>query len=158
MQNAPTQHEVTSRCSPTGALNTWESISTSEPPSIDVLNSASLRRGQITALPNLGLRQPQGKKMTYDHFNNGCVNPQGCVNTEGFTCGGAPSQSSKQIDSLFAFLNAPYLPDGTEYAPPKYVMGLKAGGVNSVTGWEVDSGSGRYRWQQDLSADGSACG
>ena len=152
----PSLHNVTNSCTET-SLNTWESTSTSLPPSIDVLNSSNLRRGMITSVPNLGLQQRQSKKMSYNHYNSGCLNPQGCVNSGGVTCPGSVRQGSPEINSMYKFLNAPLMADNSEYYPPKYMMGWKAGSVNSVSGWEKNPNSETFVWQGQNPPVGEKC-
>ena len=137
IDNAVTQ------CSEIG-LNTFEQVDTMRYPQGDIMNA--VKRGSITKAWNLGLRNPQAKKLSVDVFNGGCVDPHGCVagvggqgslapDVPGFKCSGAAQRMGQEMSKAYDFLNAPLLEDGFEFRPPTYMMGLKDSGPNSVDGW-----------------------
>ncbi len=134
-------HDEHSRCSEIG-LNTFETLDTVKYPQGDIMNA--VERGAITKAWNLGLRNPQAKKLTVDTYNGGCRDLHGCVpgvpgtlapDVPGFGCGGRVGSMGPAMSKAYDFLNAPLLADGFEYRPPDYMMGIKDAGPNSVDGW-----------------------
>lgn len=146
-------HSEDSKCSETG-LNTFETLDTVRYPQGDVMNI--VERGAITKSWNLGLRNPQAKKLTVDMYNSGCQDLHGCVpgvpgtlapDVPGFGCRGSISSMGEQMSKTYDFLNAPLLKDGFEYKPPSYMMGIKDGGPNSVDGWRRTA-QGSLAWEE----------
>ena len=118
-------------------------------PQGDVMNV--IERGPITKAWNLGLRNPQAKKLTVDMYNSGCLDVHGCVpgvpgtlapGVPGFACTGAVQPMGAEMSAAYDYLNAPLLADGFEFHPPSYMMGIKDGGPNSVDGWRRAPGGG----------------
>lgn len=92
-------------------------------------------RGAITKDFNLGLSLPQRKPLTVDVYNQGCLNPWG---------GSVAFDPS--MEARFQKLMQPLDPSHHEFHPPSYMMGIKHGGANVVSGWaplEHPSGGGR---------------
>lgn len=123
-------------------LNTFEDRDTMRFPQGDVMNVVA--RGAITKAWNLGLRNPQAKKLSVDVYNGGCLDVHGCVpgvpgtlapDVPGFECRGGVKSMGPEMNKAYDFLNAPLLADGFEYTPPDYMMGIKDSGPNSVEGW-----------------------
>jgi hypothetical protein len=117
---------------------------------------AGVQRGAITKAFNVGLvadrRAQQRKELNVDTYNGGCLDVWGCVDSDGFRCAGARDAGfGPFMRAQFDELDAPYDPSGAEYAPPPALQGLKAGTVNSVTGWRRAPG-GDYAWRA------AACG
>jgi len=110
----------------------------------------SLRRGSITKNFNEGLRNPQAKQLEISTYNSGCDNPWGCVSNTGYKCQGG-HDNSEGINKMYEYLNAPLLEgvyrEKSEYDPPAYAQGIKAGTVNSVSGWTLKQ-SGKWDWQR----------
>lgn len=132
-------HAASERCGETD-LNTFEQRNPDEFSSscgayCDAF--AGVQRGAITKAFNVGLRMPQRKELNVDTYNQGCLNPWGCVNNDGYSCVGPVEQRfGAFMRDQFRALNAPYDPSQAEYAaPPVYSMGWKSGGPNAVTGW-----------------------
>jgi len=130
-------------------LNTFEQGSRDPWPSCgehcDVFSE--LNRGAITKAFNLGLKFPQSKPLNVETYNQGCVNPWGCVDSGGFACEGGLSRFGPFMEARLKELNRPYDPSRQEYHPPQYMMGIKDGGINSVTGWARKGGQdGPFAW------------
>jgi hypothetical protein len=122
-----------------GRFNTFETENTLDYPQGDIMNTVA--RGMVSPVWNLGLRNPQAKKLTIDHYNGGCITPAGCVpdisgEPDGFRCFGSKESFGKEITRAYNYLNAPLLADGFEYTPPSYMQGIKVDGPNAATGWE----------------------
>ena len=150
-------HDDQSRCSEIG-LNTFEQVDTVRYPQGDIMNA--VERGPITKSWNLGLRNPQAKKLTIDMYNSGCQDLHGCVpsvpgtlapGVPGFACGGPVGAMGPEMSKAYDFLNAPLLADGFEYRPPDYMMGIKNAGPNSVDGWKRTP-QGSLMWEQKARA------
>lgn len=149
-----TLRDITTTCierNEQAGLNTFEEGSADPLPACgsDCDIYSQVRRGAITKAFNLGLTFPQSKPLNVDTYNQGCLDPWGCVNNEGFTCRGAASGFSPFMDERLRDLNLPLDPTRLEYHPPRYMMGIKDNSVNSVTGWQKDA-AGRARWTQGL--------
>jgi len=97
---------------------------------------SEVNRGAITKGFNIGLNFQQSKPVNVETYNQGCANPWGCVNNDGFSCEGGISRFGPFMESRLKELNKPYDPTKQEYHPPQYMMGVKNGSVNSVTGWD----------------------
>lgn len=118
------------------STNTFEDLNLARYPEGDILNE--VKRGAIYKGWNLGLRNPQAKKLSIDSYNSGCVDLHGCVETQGFSCPPTgPVSFSTAMSETYDYLNAPFLPDGFEFTPPAYIMGIKDTGPNSVDGWQT---------------------
>jgi hypothetical protein len=133
-------HDEHSRCSEIG-LNTFEESDTVRYPQGDVMNTVA--RGAITKSWNLGLRNPQAKKLTVDMYNSGCVDLHGCVpgvpgdpDVPGFGCAGGVGSMGPAMSKAYNYLNSPLLADSFEFNPPDYMLGVKGSGPNSVDGWK----------------------
>ena len=135
-------HEAATTCSEI-RFNTFQTLDSRTAPAVSAA-APEPRYGEISRAPNLGLRFSQ-KTAGPESFNSGCVNPQGCVSSQGFGCGGPARREPTYMAKLFDEMNAP-LVDGLEHNPPPYTMGVKNGSINSVTGWQTDPG-GRPLWQ-----------
>ena len=127
------------------SLNTTETNETISYPKIDIMNV--IRRGEISKDFNKGLRNPQSKLMDYHHYNGGCLGTWGAVSNSGFESNSRPKIS--EVAGMYDFLNKPLL-DGVAmsnlpFNPPAWLEGIKLGGPNSVSGWDMDK-SGEYRW------------
>ena len=105
-----------------------------------------VQRGAITAAFNIGLKPHQAKELNVDTYNQGCANPWGCVNDDGYSCSGKEKRFGPFMEKRFDALNSPFDPSNAEYKPPFYMMGSKTGTANAVDGWEKTSG-GQLRWQ-----------
>lgn len=140
--------EDDSRCSEIG-LNTFESRDTVRHPQVDVMNMVA--RGAITKAWNLGLRNPQARRLTEDMYNGGCLDLHGCVpdaDDDGFSCTGRVGSMGSAMSKAYDYLNQPMLPGNFEYQPPSYMMGIKNDGPNSVTGWQrLPNGS--LAWEEN---------
>lgn len=141
-------HQEKMRCTEAG-LNTFEQENVSRYPQGDIMNA--VRRGAITKGWNLGLRNPQAKKLAVDMYNGGCVDLHGCVPSgsgtlEGFSCAGGKDSMGPEMKEAYGYLNAPLLEDNFEYKPPDYMMGIKNSGPNSVAGWARAPG-GSQVWE-----------
>ena len=109
---------------------------------------ATVQRGAITKAFNLGLANGPSKQLNVDTYNGGCLDAWGCVDSDGFRCAGARDAGfGPFMRAQFDGLNAPYDPSGAEYAPPPALQGLKAGTINSVTGWQRSSPGGAVAWR-----------
>jgi len=143
-----TLHAPTSVCQER-AFNTFEEGSADPWPSCgshcDVFSQ--LNRGAITKDFNLGLSFPQSKPLNVDTYNQGCLNPWGCVDSGGYTCRGRAAGFDAFMEGRFQALSQPLDPSQLEYHPPHYQMGIKAGSVNSVSGWEKTP-RGQWAWQR----------
>ena len=128
-------HEATTECAAAG-FNVYQTSDTRGSPPISY-TAGEPRYGMLSADTNAGLRLPQSRPLNLDAYNSGCVNPQGCVSNpaDGFTCSGPLQKPSMFLESLYQDLNAPFDPAKLEYNPPAYMMGIKNGTANSVTGW-----------------------
>lgn len=151
-QSAVCLHNEQTGCSEIG-LNTFETKDTTKFPQGDVMNIVA--RGAITKSWNLGLRNPQAKKLSVDTYNGGCLDVHGCVpsipgmepDVPGFACGGAVGSMGPALHKAYDYMNAPFLGDGFEYKPPDYMMGIKDSGPNSVDGWKRTQ-QGVLTWEQ----------
>ena len=158
--------EMDHACGEVG-FNTFETRNAMRYPAGDVMNQVA--RGPIYKDWNAGLRNPQAKKLTVDVYNSGCEDVFGCVNGsdhDGYGCGKASRKvASPEMDRAYAYLNAPYMQDGYEYVPPRYMMGIKDSGPNSVDGWNRTA-SGATVWAEQAqkqhpgkqSPGGNGCG
>lgn len=156
-------HSEATRCGET-ALNTFEERNPDEF-SADCGEHcdafASVQRGAITKAFNVGLKPPQRKELNVDTYNQGCVNPWGCVSNDGVSCLGTPQErfaTTGFMHEQFRELNANYDPELSEYAPPSYAMGWKTGTANSVTGWQQAPRSNLFVWQEASPARASCSG
>lgn len=138
-------HAANTKCTE-DRFNKFETKNTLKYPQGDIMNTVS--RGMVSPTWNLGLRNPQAKKLTIDHYNSGCVTPSGCVpqapgglapDVPGFQCFGTTESFGKEISKAYDYLNAPLLGDGFEFTPPSYMQGIKIDGPNSVSGWDRPS-------------------
>jgi hypothetical protein len=152
-------HDEHSRCSEIG-LNTFETLDTVRYPHGDIMNAVGVERGAITKSWNLGLRNPQAKKLTVDMYNSGCLDLHGCVpgvpgtlapDVPGFGCGGRVGSMGPAMSKAYDFLNAPFLEDGFEFKPPDYMQGIRDAGPNSVLGW-ARAPSGIRVWEKNAEA------
>lgn len=131
--------------------DTWPSCG----PGCDIYSQ--VQRGTITAAFNIGLEKHQAKELNVDTYNQGCTNPWGCVNDDGYSCAGRPRRFGTAMAQRYDGLNSPYDPSGAEYKPPFYVLGPKIGTVNAVDGW-ARAPDGRLRWQAASLNQGSCPG
>jgi hypothetical protein len=145
--SSATLHEPTNTCLER-SFNTFEEGSADPWPACgshcDVFSQ--VHRGAITKDFNLGLSFPQSKPLSVDTYNQGCLNPWGCVDTGDQACRGRGSGFDAFMDTRFRQLSQPLDPSQLEYHPPRYMMGVKAGGLNSVSGWEKTP-QGQWAWQ-----------
>ncbi len=142
-------HDTTTRCEDAG-FRVTDTVDQRVLPPVSYL-SGEPTYGMLSVDVNGGLRLPQSRPLTVEAYNTGCVNPHGCVNNEqdGFGCLGPVKKESPFMRALYTELQMPYAPDSFEMQPPPdYVVGTKATGVNSVTGWRVTP-EGRYLWEQE---------
>lgn len=143
-------HDENTACGEIG-FNTFEDMDTTRYPQGDVMNVVG--RGAITKAWNLGLRNPQAKKLTVDVYNGGCRDLYSCVpgvssDVPDFGCKGNVRKSmGPDMQKAYNYLNAPLLADGFEYHPPDYMMGIKDSGPNSVEGWNRTS-QGLLVWEK----------
>lgn len=111
--------------------------------------------GVLTNDVNAGLRLPQARALSLEHFNSGCATLHGCVSQKGYTCPGPPKTMSPFMSAMYDELQAPMAPDGFDLAtPPEYVTGVKTATVNSVAGWVRDGA--QLVWQSQ-SQNTEAC-
>ena len=141
-------HDATTVCQATG-FNTYQSGNEQGYPQV-YYTSGEPRYGMVVTDFNAGLRLPQSRPLVIDSYNSGCLNPHGCVNNQrdGFTCGGPVKVQTKYMRALYDDLNGPYAPNDFDLEPPAYVMGIKNGGINSVTGWAKNA-SGQLVWEEN---------
>lgn len=122
------------------SLNTFEELSKDPwPPcgtNCDVFSQ--VQRGVLTKDFNLGLTFPQSKRFSVDSFNQGCLNPWGCVEAGGFSCLGAPSSFGPFMSSRFNHLMSPLDPSLQEFHPPSYMLGMKKGTPNTAASWAAE--------------------
>ena len=130
------------------AFNTFEEGSSDPWPACgaDCDVFSRLNRGAITKDFNLGLSFPQSKALNVDTYNQGCLNPWGCVDNGDYSCRGQQSGFGAFMGERFTELMKPLDPSQFEYHPPDYVMGVKAGSVNSVSGW-ARTPQGQWAWE-----------
>ncbi len=147
-------HESTTTCEKTG-VGTFDTRDGRVWPAIADLGGEP-RYGMLSADANAGLRMPQARKLSLDAYNSGCVNPHGCVNTEGFGCPGPVAAMGEELTQLYDELNKPAAPGRFEYSPPSYMMGIKSGTANSVTGWDVGA-DGQMAWKTGEQATPMPC-
>ena len=147
----PTRHVPTSTCLERReevGLNTFEQGSADPWPvcgaHCDVFSEVN--RGAITKAFNLGLKFQQSKPLNVETYNQGCLNPWGCVDNDGFACKGGQSRFGPFMEARMKELNKPYDPTQQEYHPPQYMMGIKNGTVNSVTGWARKDAQAPFAW------------
>ena len=147
---APALHDPATTCMERlqeAGLNTFEQGSADPWPPCgshcDIFSEVN--RGAITKGFNIGLKFQQSKPLNVETYNQGCVNPWGCVDSGGFACEGGISRFGPFMENRLKELNKPYDPTSQEYHPPQYMMGIKNGGINSVTGWDRTS-QGPFVW------------
>ena len=153
MHQRPSLHAEARRCGEI-SLNTFEERNPDEFSTScggDHCDAFSdVKRGSISKAFNVGLKSPLRKEMNVDTYNQGCVNPWGCVNNDGLLCVGSQEERRASWNFMreqYRDLNANYDPSLSELSPPSYSMGWKTGTVNSVTGWQRMPGSDRLVWQ-----------
>lgn len=143
----PVLHDTSTTCQER-TFNTFEEGSADPWPACgancDIFSQ--LNRGAITKDFNLGLTFRQRKALTTETYNQGCLNPWGCVDNGDYTCAGRRSTFDGFMERRFQELMTPLDPSQAEYHPPHYMMGIKAGGINAVDGWGR-SPQGRWTWQ-----------
>jgi len=126
---SPVLRDASQRVCLERALNTFEEASSDPPPSCgancDVFSK--VLRGAITKDFNLGMTFPQSKPLNVDTFNQGCLNPWGCVETNNGVCYGQASSFDTLMNERFKDLMKPLDPSLQEVHPPVYVLGCKAG-------------------------------
>ena len=146
----PALHDPTSTCVERQevALNTFEQGSADPWPHCGIHCDvfSEVNRGAITKAFNLGLKFNQSKPLNVETYNQGCLNPWGCVDNDGFACNGGLSRFDPFMEARMKELNQPYDPTRQEYHPPQYMMGIKGGTINSVTGWARQSAQAPFAW------------
>lgn len=147
-------HESATSCEQTG-VGTFDTRDGLIWPAVAYM-SGEPRYGMLSADANAGMRMPQSRKLSLDAYNSGCLNPHGCVNTEGFKCTGPVASMGEELTELFTELNKSAAPAGFEYNPPSYMMGIKMDTVNSVTGWAVGA-DGQMAWKSSKQATPMPC-
>ena len=145
--STPTLHDAAGNLCRERSLNTFEQGSSDPLPpcGVDCDVFSQVTRGAITKGFNIGLKHQQSKPLNVETYNQGCLNPWGCVDNGAFACEGGASRFGPFMDARFAELNKPYDPSALEFNPPRYMMGVKDLTPNSVSGWGKTS-TGRLVW------------